>query len=164
MTTTNDRRATVTTPSDTQILITREFDAPRHLVYLAFTTPELLRRWWHANRAEITDIEMDVRVGGRYRWAAKALSNGFEFDFTGEYREVVPDERLVCTEIFSGYPESVAVNTTTFQEKDGHTLMETLVQHPNQEARDGHINSGMEDGLQDALRLLEEAVRDMARP
>lgn len=162
MTTTNDRRATVTTPTDTQILITREFDAPRHLVYLAFTTPELLRRWWHANRAEITDIEMDVRVGGRYRWAAKALSNGFEFDFHGEYREVVPDERLAYSEIYSGFPDSVAESTATFEEKDGRTFAEILVQHPNQEARDGHLNSGMEDGMQDALRLLEEAVRGMA--
>jgi uncharacterized protein YndB with AHSA1/START domain len=63
----NDKRVTVSTPTDTQILITREFDAPRHLVYRAYTTPELLRRWWHANRAEITAVEMDVRVGGRWR-------------------------------------------------------------------------------------------------
>lgn len=161
MTSTNERRATVTTPTDTQILITREFDAPRHLVYLAFTTPDLLRRWWHANRAEITDIEMDVRVGGRWRWAAKALAGGEEFDFHGEYREVVPDERLVCTEIFSGFPDSVALNTSTFQEKDGRTYLETLVQHPNKEARDGHLNSGMEGGLQDALCLLEDAVREL---
>ena len=162
MTSMDGKRATVTTPTDTQILITREFDAPRHLVYLAFTTPELLRRWWHAERAEITDIEMDVRVGGRWRWAAKALSNGYAFDFHGEYREVVPDERLVCTEIFSGAPEAEALDTTTFTGKDGRTRLEMLVEHQNRQNRDAHLESGMEDGLQTALDLLEEAVRDMA--
>lgn len=162
MTTADPKRATVTTPTDTQILITREFDAPRHLVYLAWTTPELLRRWWHANRSQITEIEMDVRVGGRWRWAAKALESGYEFSFYGEYREVVPDERLVSTETFSGAPEAQAVDTTTFTEKDGRTYLEILVEHQSRENRDAHLNSGMEDGLQDALRLLEEAVRDQA--
>jgi len=161
MMTTDDRRATVTTPTDTRILITREFDAPRHLVYLAFTTPELLRRWWHANRAEITDVEMDVRVGGKWRWAAKALSNGYAFDFHGEYREIVPDERLVTTEQYSGAPHATAVQTATFAEKDGRTYLEILVEHQNREDRDAHLNSGMEDGMQDALRLLEEAVREL---
>jgi uncharacterized protein YndB with AHSA1/START domain len=160
MTTTNEKRATVTTPTDTQILITREFDAPRHLVYLAWTTPELLRRWWHANRAEITGVEMDVRVGGRWRWAARS-HDGYEFAFYGEYREVVPDERLVTTETFSGVPDAQAVSATTFAEKDGRTYLEILVEHQNRENRDGHLNSGMEDGLQDALQLLEEAVREL---
>ncbi|MEZ0090799.1 SRPBCC family protein [Streptacidiphilus sp. EB129] len=159
MTATNDRRATVTTPTDTQILITREFDAPRELVYQAFTTPELLRRWWHANRCEVLGIEMDVRVGGNWRWAAKAF-NGYEFAFYGEYREVVPDERLVTTETFSGVPTAQAVNTTTFTEKDGRTHLEILVAHQTRANRDEHLQSGMEDGLQDALTLLEELVRE----
>ena len=161
MTATNDRRATVTTPSDTQILITREFDAPRHLVYRAFTSPELLRRWWHANRHEVTGVEMDVRVGGRWRWSAKAF-NGYEFAFYGEYREVVPDERLVTTETFSGVPEAEAVTTTTFAEKDGLTRLEILVEHQTKANRDGQLESGMEDGMQDALALLEALVRERA--
>lgn len=159
MTAANQRRATVTTPTDTQILITREFDAPRNLVYQAFTTPELLRRWWHANRSEVTDVEMDVRVGGNWRWAAKAF-NGYEFAFYGEYLEVVPDERLVTTETFSGVPDAKAVNTTTFTEKDGRTYLEMLVEHQSRANRDAHLNSGMEDGMQDALTLLEELVRE----
>ena len=159
MTATNQRRATVTTPTDTQILITREFDAPRNLVYQAFTTPDLLRRWWHANRAEVTGIEMDVRVGGSWRWEAKAY-NGYEFAFYGEYLEVVPHERLATTETFSGAPEAQAVNATTFTEKDGRTYLEILVEHQTKENRDMHIQSGMEDGLQDALILLEELVRE----
>ena len=159
MTSTSDRRATVTTPTDTQILITREFDAPSDLVYRAFTTPELLRRWWHANRSEVTDVEMDVRVGGLWRWAAKAF-NGYEFAFYGEYREGVPNERLVTTETFSGVPDAQAVNTTTFTEKDGRTHLAILVEHQSKANRDGHLQSGMEDGMQDALTLLEELVRE----
>ena len=159
MTAPNDRRATVTTPTDTRILITREFDAPRHLVYQAFTTPDLLRRWWHANRSEVTGVEMDVRVGGRWRWAAKAF-NGYEFAFYGEYREVVPDERLVTTETFSGLPDAQAVTTTTFTEKDGRTYLEILTEHQTTESRDAQLNSGMEDGLEDALALLEDLVRE----
>ena len=161
-TTDDDKRTTVSTPTNTQILITREFDAPRHLVYRAYTTPELLRRWSHANRAEITAIEMDVRVGGAWRYAARALSNGYEFEFHGEYREVVPDERLVSTEIFSGAPHAASLSTATFTEKDGRTYFELLVEHTSRENRDAHIASGMEDGLQDALTLLEGVARELA--
>ena len=160
MTETNDRRAVVTTPTDTQILITREFDAPRHLVYRAWTEPELIRRWWHANRGQISSIEVDLRVGGAWRYAMTA-ANGYDFSFHGEYREIVPDERLVSTEIFSGAPEAEALSTATFIEKDGRTYVELLVTHQSTQNRDAHLNSGMEDGLQDALRLLEEAVQEL---
>jgi uncharacterized protein YndB with AHSA1/START domain len=160
--TTDDKHTKVTTPTDTQILITREFDAPRHLVYRAYTEPELLRRWWHANRAEITAVEMDVRVGGKWRWAARALSNGYEFAFYGEYREVVPDERLVSTETFSGTPHASAQDTATFTEKDGRTYFELLVEHESKANRDAHLASGMEDGLTDALALLEAVARELA--
>jgi uncharacterized protein YndB with AHSA1/START domain len=160
--TTEDRRVTVSTPTDTQILITREFDAPRHLVYLAYTTPELWRRWWHANRAEITGVEMDVRAGGKWRYAARALSDGYEFEFHGEYREVVPDERLVSTETFSGTPHASSLSTIAFTEKDGRTYFELLIEHTSKENRDAQLSSGMEDGLQDALALLEGVARELA--
>ena len=158
MTETNGKRAVVTTPTDTQVLITREFDAPKHLVFRAWTEPDLIRRWWHANRGEISSIEVDLRVGGAWRYAMTA-KNGYEFFFHGEYQEVVPDERLVSTEIFSGAPEAAALNTTTFTEKDGRTYVELLVTHQSRENRDAHLNSGMEDGMQDALLLLEEAAQ-----
>jgi uncharacterized protein YndB with AHSA1/START domain len=160
--TNDDRRVTVTTPTDTQILITREFDAPRHLVYRAYTTPELWRRWWHANRAEILAVEMDVRAGGAWRYSARSLDNGYEFEFHGEYREVVPDERLVSTDIFSGAPHAVALDTITFTEKDGRTYFEMLIEHTSKENRDVQLGSGMEDGLQDALALLEDVARGLA--
>jgi uncharacterized protein YndB with AHSA1/START domain len=149
--------AKVTLPADDQILITREFDAPKHLVYKAFTTPELVRRWWHANRGEMTVAEIDLREGGKWRYVMVA-EGGFEVGFHGEYREIVPNERLVSTEIFEGMPDAEAVNTMTLTEADGRTTLEILVQHASKEHRDAHIESGMEAGMQDAMDLLEEVA------
>jgi uncharacterized protein YndB with AHSA1/START domain len=151
--------ATVTLPTDEQILITREFDAPKHLVYKAFTTPELVKRWWSAKRGEVTTCEIDLRVGGKWRYVL--TGDGFEVGFHGEYREIVPSERIVSTEIFDGMPEEESVNTATFTEEDGRTTLTILVQHSSKEFRDGHIDSGMEDGLQDALDLLEEVAASL---
>ena len=151
--------AVVTLPTETQILITREFDAPRHLVYKAWTTPELIQRWWPANRGKATVTEVDLRVGGRWRWAM-VTDDGFEVAFHGEYRELIPDQRIVWTEVYEGFPEAdaEALNTLTLTEDGGRTAMTLLVQHRSQAHRDAHINSGMEDGLQDALDLLEQEV------
>jgi uncharacterized protein YndB with AHSA1/START domain len=150
-------RATVSLPSDEQILITREFDAPKHLLFKAYTTPELVRRWFHANRGEMTLCEIDLRVGGGWRYVMVA-EGGLEFGFHGEYREIVPDERLVSTEVYEGAPDAAAVDRVTFTETDGRTTLSILVQHSSRENRDAHINAGMEDGLQDALSLLEGVV------
>jgi uncharacterized protein YndB with AHSA1/START domain len=149
--------ATVTLPTDEQILITREFDAPKHLVYKAFTTPELVKRWWHANRGEMTIAEIDLRVGGKWRYVMVA-DGGFEVGFHGEYREIVPNERLVSTEVYEGMPDAEAVNTATFTEMDGRTTLEILVQHASKEHRDAHIDSGMEAGMQDAFDLMEQVA------
>ncbi|HET7855746.1 MAG TPA: SRPBCC family protein [Gaiellaceae bacterium] len=154
---TSSGTATVTLPADEQILITREFDAPKELVYKAFTTPELVRQWWHAKRGEMTVAEIDLRVGGKWRYVMVA-DGGTEVGFHGEYREIVPNERIVSTEIFEGYPDEEAVNTATFTEADGRTTLEILVQHSSKQARDMHIESGMEEGLQDALDLLEQVA------
>jgi uncharacterized protein YndB with AHSA1/START domain len=152
--------ATVTLPGDTQILITREFDAPRHLVYKAWTTPELVKRWWHANRGEMTVAEIDLRVGGRWRYVL-VTPDGMEAGFHGEYREIVPDERLVSTEAYEGIPDAdahAALDTLTLVEVDGRTTMTVLVEHRTKEGRDAHIESGMEAGMQDALDRLEEVA------
>jgi uncharacterized protein YndB with AHSA1/START domain len=154
---TTSRTAKVTLPQDDQILITREFDAPKHLVYRAWTDPELVRRWWHANRGEMTVAEIDLRVGGTWRFVM-VTPDGFEVAFHGEYREIVPNERLVSTEVFEGMPDAEAVDTLTLAETDGRTTLTILVQHSSKEHRDAHIESGMEDGLQDALDLLEQAA------
>lgn len=153
-------RAQVTMPNDTEILIKRKFDAPVHLVYRAWTEPELVRRWWHAGRGEMTAAEIDLRVGGSWRYAMIA-HGGFEVAFNGEYREIVPDELIVSTEIYEAAPQAEALNTITFAEADGGTLLEILVRHGSPEVRDMHIEAGMEDGLQDALDLLEAAARSL---
>jgi uncharacterized protein YndB with AHSA1/START domain len=148
--------ATVTLPADEQILITREFDAPKHLVYEAWTTPELVKRWWGGKRGEVTLVEIDLRVGGSWRYVMSG--EGFEVGFHGEYREIVPDERIVSTEVFEGMPDAASLNTLTLTETDGRTLLTVLVQHASKEYRDGHVNSGMEIGLQEALDALERVV------
>jgi uncharacterized protein YndB with AHSA1/START domain len=157
---TSSKKAKVTLPSDEQILITREFDAPRHLVYKAYTTPELVKRWWHANRGEVTLVEIDLRVGGTWRYVMAACG-GPEVGFHGEYREIVPDERIVSTEVYEGMPDAAALDIVTFTEADGRTTLTILVEHTSKEHRDAHINSGMEDGLQDALGLLEEVASSL---
>jgi len=156
--------AKVTLPTDEQILITREFDAPRNLVWKAWTTPELVRRWWHAKRGEMTVAEIDLREGGRWRYAM-VTPDGMEVAFHGVYREVVPEERLVSTEIYEGVPngeEGATLNTATFAEADGRTTLTILVEAPSKEIRDAIIATGMEDGLQDALDLVEEVAASLA--
>ena len=152
--------ATVTLPTDEQILITREFDAPRHLVYEAWTTPELVKRWWNAKRGEVTVAEIDLRVGGAWRYAM-VTEDGFEVAFHGEYRELVPNERIVSTEAFEGVPDADAnatLNTLTLTEEAGRTTLTVLVQAPSKEVRDAIVESGMEAGMQDAMDLLEQVA------
>ena len=162
MAVTSSGTATVTLPTDEQILITREFDAPKHLVYKAWTTPELVRRWWNAKRGEVTIAEIDLRPGGMWRYVMVA-DGGFEVAFHGEYREIVPNERIVSTEVYEGAPqgegpEQGTLNTATFTEADGRTTLTILVQAPSKEIRDAIIDSGMEAGMQDAMDLLEQVA------
>ena len=163
MAATSSGTATVTLPTDDQLLITREFNAPKHLVYKAWTTPELVKRWWNAKRGEVTVCEIDLRVGGRWRYVM-VTPDGLEVGFHGEYREIVPNERIVSTEVYEGLPEGVSdedggtVNTATFTEVDGRTTVTILVQAPSKATRDAIVDSGMEAGMQDALDLLEEVA------
>ncbi len=163
---TSSGTASVTLPTDEQILITREFAASKESVFRAFTTPELVRRWWHAKRGDVTVCEIDLRPGGKWRYVM-VTPDGIDVGFHGEYREVVPNELIVSTETYEGLPEDVSeedgttVNTATFAEVDGRTTLTILVQAPNKASRDAIIESGMEDGLQDALDLLEELATSL---
>jgi uncharacterized protein YndB with AHSA1/START domain len=155
--------ATVTLPTDEQILITREFDAPKHLVYKAWTTPELVRRWWSGRRGEMTSCEIDLRVGGTWRYVMIATA-GQEVAFHGTFQEIVPDERIVTTEIYEspGADEFEApVNIVTFTEVDGRTRLELLTQCSSKELRDMIVNSGMELGVQEQMELLEELASSL---
>lgn len=154
---TSSKTAVVTLPTDNHILITREFDAPRHLVYRAYTEPDLIKRWWSGDRGTVDSIEVDLRVGGGWRYVMTA-NEGFEVAFHGEYREIVPDEKLVSTEIYEAVPDASALDTVTFTEHDGRTTLTILVEHSEKAHRDAHIESGMEDGLQEALDHLEQVA------
>jgi uncharacterized protein YndB with AHSA1/START domain len=157
MAVTSSGTAKVTLPADDQILITREFDAPSELVFKAWTTPELVKRWWSGQRGAVTSAEIDLRVGGMWRYVMDA-TGGFEVACHGEYREIVPNERIVTTEVFEGMPDAQAVDTITFAELDGRTTLTMLVQHTSKEDRDGHINSGMEGGMQESMDALEQVA------
>jgi uncharacterized protein YndB with AHSA1/START domain len=154
---TSSGSAKVTLPTDEQILITREFDAPKHLVYKAWTTPELVERWWSGQRGKVTLAEIDLRVGGMWRYVMEA-DGGFEVGFHGEFREIVPNERIVSTEVYEGFPDGEALNTLTLTEENGRTTLSVLVQHSSKEHRDAHINSGMEAGMQESMDLLEQVA------
>jgi uncharacterized protein YndB with AHSA1/START domain len=150
----------VTLPTDEQILITREFDAPKHLVYRAWTTPELVKRWWSGHQGEMTIVEIDLRVGGRWRYVMVA-DGGHEVAFHGEYREIVPDQRIVNTEVYEmpGAPEGEgALNIVTFTEVDGRTTLTLLVQAASKQDRDAIVSSGMEVGMQQQMDLLEQVA------
>lgn len=164
---TDERRAELTLPTDDRILVTREFEAPRRLVYEAWTTPELVARWWTAKRGAAKEIEIDLRVGGNWRYAMET-HDGQEVAFHGVYREIVPGERLVTTEVYEGAPlppaeleASATLNTVTFAEEGGVTLVTMLTECPSPEIRELIVASGMEDGLQDALDLLEGVTGEL---
>jgi uncharacterized protein YndB with AHSA1/START domain len=150
--------AKVTLPTDEEILITREFEAPKHLVYKAWTTPELVSRWWPGRRGEMKSAEIDLRVGGTWRYVMEA-SGGHEVGFHGEYREIVPNERIVNTEVYEGIPggdDDPALNLVTFTEVDGRTTLDVLTRVSSKEVRDMIIDSGMEGGMQEGMDILEE--------
>ena len=155
--------AKVTLPTDEQILITREFDAPKHLVYKAWTTPELVKRWWSGRRGTVTSAEIDLRGGGQWRYVMEA-DRGFEVAFHGEFREIVENERIVNTEVYEMpgapplAPEDEPVNTVTFTEADGRTTLSLLTQTTSKQLRDMIIDSGMEVGMQESMDALEEVA------
>jgi uncharacterized protein YndB with AHSA1/START domain len=156
--------AKVTLPADNQILITREFNAPKRLVWKAYTTPELIKRWWSGDKGTVNSAEVDLRVGGRWRYVMTA-NQGFEVAFRGEYREITPDERLVNTEIFEGLPDPddhVGLVTVSLTEKDGRTNLEMLCEYRDKTDRDAVIDSGMEGGMQESMNALEQVARSLA--
>jgi len=159
----------VTLPSDREILITREFDAPRELVFKAMTDPNLIPRWWGPRRYTTTVDKMDVRPGGAWRFIMRE-PDGRESGFRGEYREVVAPERIVQTFEWEPMAGHISVDTATFTERDGRTLLTVRSLFASKEDRDGMIQSGMEKGLAEThdrfaelLAELREEARSGAR-
>ena len=154
---TSSEPARVTLPTDEQILITREFEAPKAHVYQALTTPDLVRRWWAARRGEMTIADIDLRVGGTWRYAM-VTSDGTGVAFHGVYREVVPAERLVYTEAREDRPGPQALVTVTLTEAAGRTTLAIRIEYGSRRDRDAHRDY-MGAGLRDALDLLERTAR-----
>ncbi|MBA2386983.1 MAG: SRPBCC family protein [Acidimicrobiia bacterium] len=149
-------------PSDTEILITRVFDAPADLIFKAWTTPELVKRWWGFDTSEWLVCDIDLRKGGQWRYVIR--DDEMEVGFHGEYREIAGPHRLVSTEVYEGFPDpdGAALDTMTLDEVEGVTTMTVLVQHSCQEHRDAHLASGMESGMQVSYDRLEHLVRQAA--
>ncbi|MFN2483695.1 MAG: SRPBCC family protein [Candidatus Limnocylindria bacterium] len=146
---------TLSLPSDREIVLTRAFDAPRELVFEAHTKAEHLRNWWGPRRYEMPVCEIDFRLGGTWRMVHRG-ADGQEFGFHGEYREIVPPEKIVWTFEFDGAPGDVSVETATFEERDGKTILTASAVYASAEARDAMLQSGMEEGAAETYDRLAE--------
>jgi uncharacterized protein YndB with AHSA1/START domain len=153
----------VSTPSDCEIRLTRLFSAPRPLVFDAMTKPEHVRRWWGqlGDGYSVPVCEIDLRVGGAWRFVNRHPKG--EAVFYGEYREIVRPSRLVFTEIYAPFPDSVSVVTTDYTEEDGKTRMTATVRYPSQQVRDMVLGSGMQQGAATSYDRLEEVVEELQR-
>jgi len=150
----------VSTPSDREIAITRVFDAPRKMVFDAFTKPELIKRWLLGPDGWTMPVcEVDLRVGGRYRYVWRKNDTGHEMGVSGEFREVTPPDRVVHTERFDeAWYEGEALITTAFVEKGGKTTVTMTMLHKSKEIRDGILKSGMERGVAISYDRLESVL------
>ena len=151
-----DKKLIITLPSDREIVSTRIFDAPRELVFKAMTDPKAIPRWWGRSVYSTTVDKMDVKPGGAWRYRQKA-PDGNEYAFRGEYREVVPPERLVYTFEFEGMPGHIAVETITYEPLPGNKTK--LIDHmlfDSVQDRDGMLQSGMEEGANESMNQLDE--------
>jgi uncharacterized protein YndB with AHSA1/START domain len=149
----------VTLPSEKEIVLTREFDAPRSLVFEAFVKPEHLRLWWGRRGDTLSVCEVDLRVGGAWRSVIRK-ANGKEEPFKGEYREIVPPERLVYTFIYDvdGYRDPGGLVEDVFHEKAGKTTLVETMYFPSQHARDETLKFGMVEGAEETLDRLAELL------
>src|SRR5262245_21752084 len=150
----------VTTPTDTEVLMTRAFDAPRRLVWEANTTPEHLQKWMLGPEGWSMPVcEVDLRPGGTWHYVWRR-ANGKEFGMTGTFKEVTPPERLVNTEKWGpGWPETLV--TTTFEEKGGRTTVRQTVLYPSKEVRDKALATGMVDGANVSFDRLDKVLAAM---
>ncbi len=148
-------KLTVTTPSDREIVMTREFDAPRDLVFLAHTSCEHMSRWWGPRKYEFASCEIDFREGGKWRMVHRG-PDGDEHGFRGEYREIVAPERIVWTFEYEGFPGQISVETLTLEEHDGRTTLTARSVYDTVEQRDGMLQSGMAEGATETWERLYE--------
>ena len=148
----------VTTPSDTTIQMTRVFDAPRDLVFEAHSSAEHMSNWWGPRKYEVISAEYDFRPGGKWRIVHRG-PDGDEHGFRGEFKEIVPPERIVWTFEYEGAPGQIAVETMTLEEKDGKTTLTAVSDAGSKEGRDAVMESGMEAGAAETYDRLDEYLQ-----
>ena len=160
-------KAQVSLPSDREVKVTRSFKAPRALVYKAYTDPALVQKWLLGPPGWTMPVcEMDVRVGGNYRWRWRNNKDGKEFGFAGTFREVQPPAKLVHSESYDpgnvsyAYPGEPALVTLTFDEADGVTTLTSLIDFGSKEARDAAVKTGMTDGMEQSYQLLDRLLAE----
>ena len=146
----------VTTPTDRETVLTRVFDAPRHMVFDAFTKPELLKRWFGPRGWSLSVCEVDLRVGGGFRFVLSG-PDGRQMGMRGVYREIVPPERSIHMESFDDFPGEAQV-TTVLTEQHGKTTLTATILSPSKEVRDAVLKSGMEHGAAETYDKLAELL------
>ena len=151
---------TVTLPSDREIQMTRLFDAPREVIFEAYTSCEHLSRWWGPRKYELSSCEMDFRPGGKYRFVHSG-PDGEEHGFRGEYREIIEPERIVSTFEWEGLPGHISIDTLTLVEENGKTRYTIVSLFDSVEDRDGMLQSGMEGGANESMERLEELLEEL---
>jgi uncharacterized protein YndB with AHSA1/START domain len=161
-------KAAVSLPSDSAVKVIRQFNAPRKLVYQAYTTPSLMQRWLLGPPGWSMPVcEMDVRVGGVFRWRWRNNENGKEFGFHGEFRDVSAPGKLVHTEYYDpgdvgGDMGEGSLITVEFKEKNGVTTVSTLIDFGTKRARDAAMSTGMTDGMEMSYQLLDQLLDEVA--
>ena len=154
------QKAQITFPTDTEMVITRTFAAPRELVWRAYTEAEHVREWFGCDMMKMLEVTSDVRPGGRYRYVGQDAQA--EHPFSGEYLEVDPPHRLVFTETYENVPGSEHRCELTLEEVDDGTLLTERLVYPSREVRDGHVDSGMEHGIQQSYDGIEQIAQRLA--
>jgi uncharacterized protein YndB with AHSA1/START domain len=157
----NNSSMTVTLPSDREIALTREIDAPRDLVFEAYSKPEHVKHWWGRIDSTLPVCEMDFRPGGAWRFVERDAT-GNEYGFRGEYREIVRPERIVQTFEFDGMPGHISLDTMVFEDLGGRTRLVGTSVFDSVEDRDGMLQSGMEDGAAELFIRLADYLQTMA--
>ncbi len=153
--------ATVTTPTDREIHVVREFDAPRDRVFAAYTDPKLIPEWWGPRGTTTTVDRMEVETGGDWRFLVRN-EDGSETAFRGTFREITPPERIVQTFEWEGMKGYVSVETATFEDLGDRTrVVSSSIFHTTEE-RDGMLGSGMEGGMNETYARLDELLARQA--
>ena len=163
-------KAQVSMPSDREVKVMRSFRAPKALVYRAYTEPQLLKRWLLGPPGWSMPVcEMDLRVGGKYRWRWRNEENGQEFGFTGTFRELQPASKIVHNEAYDpgsvggAFPGTDSIVTVSFAEEGGVTTVTTLIDFGSKEAREAAMSTGMTDGMEQSYQFLDRLLDEQPR-